>query len=208
MDTSIDTSELNYGILFDDNNEIVPEEEQEILAPSLMPDHITDLLKKEMSGDDDDEDDDDDDGDFDLLIPPDAAAPVEISFPPKNDSPDSNELASDNEINLPFKINLICDEIISLTPKDLSYHIPLPPELEGDRNSNQSSENDDLTLLEDLKEDPPFVLTELEEEGYEGAIYRQETSHEFQDEAGLQYGENAQGKVWSDDEGFDPLENQ
>ncbi|CAG8543318.1 17606_t:CDS:1 [Cetraspora pellucida] len=31
---------------------------------------------------------------------------------------------------------------------------------------------------------------------------------EFQDEAGLDYGENPGGKVWDDDEGMDPLENQ
>ncbi|RIA86235.1 hypothetical protein C1645_780033 [Glomus cerebriforme] len=91
-------------------------------------------------------------------------------------------------------------------------------ELEDQEQEQQDEQDEEQEESED--EGPPSpssprdperegpALSEEEEDTIEGAQYRLEHDPEFQDEAGLMYGDDSGDEIWPDDEGMDPMENQ
>ncbi|CAJ0759574.1 7918_t:CDS:2, partial [Entrophospora sp. SA101] len=88
----------------------------------------------------------------------------------------------------------------------------------GERRKRESGELIDKE--EEFKEDPPSptsprdpereapVFTEEEDGTSEAASYRFETDSNWQDESNIEFGDDPDYKIWSDDEGIDPLENK
>ncbi|CAG8573719.1 28124_t:CDS:2 [Racocetra persica] len=84
---------------------------------------------------------------------------------------------------------------------------------------NNLNDTNDVTMEErkfddinDIEPPSPTSTRDPESDSQSEAIAWEYLQHfvgrEFQDEAGLDYGENPGGKVWDDDEGMDPSENQ
>ncbi|CAG8434401.1 3228_t:CDS:1 [Scutellospora calospora] len=93
----------------------------------------------------------------------------------------------------------------------------------GNLNNDSDEVINDITMEESKEEietpsltstcDPESDYPEMEEylqqsEEFAWEYLRHFVGHEFQDEAGLDYGEKPEDKIWDDDEGMDPLENQ
>lgn len=210
-DDSIDTSLLNNGIIFCENPadgelDYYWDNEAEICCPSLMPDNV---IIDEFSGDSMDLEEKCFQDMANLLNKRDH---INIA---------QNELLSykESEKNFPFEENVddgsLDDLIKEMTEtlndnnQDLKEREELeePEEPEEHEEPEKPEDPPSPTSPRDPERDGP-VLSEEEEDTEEGGIHRLEHDPVFQDEAGLMYGDDSRGKIWPDDEGMDPMENQ
>nr|CAG8436933.1 11724_t:CDS:2 [Entrophospora candida] len=200
-DDPIDTSKLNVGIIFcDDNNDGGDgvDEPYEILAPSFHPDENDILEFNEVSGDN-------------LEMEVKALQKLSLST---NQGNNDKQWEGGEEEKSPAKI--VCPSEIIIDPHKFSI-------TEKEYNNNDYDELDidlETGLEEEFKEDPPSptsprdsekeapVFTEEEDGTLEAASYRFETDSNWQDESNIEFGDDPDYKIWSDDEGIDPLENK
>ncbi|CAJ0629569.1 6950_t:CDS:2 [Entrophospora sp. SA101] len=128
-----------------------------------------------------------------------------------NDDPIDTSKERGEEEKSPAKI--VCPSEIIIDPHKFSI-------TEKEYNNNDYDELDidlETGLEEEFKEDPPSptsprdpereapVFTEEEDGTSEAASYRFETDSNWQDESNIEFGDDPDYKIWSDDEGIDPV---